>query len=135
MAMQTKLDTSPVILQYDVSYQSNGDIGTNVNYCITGLYYYPVLTQTGTIGYFGTDGKIAVVYKNNGTERVDYWVLQDAQSPRACLNTGSDAIKFSLKTIELDNCYAYLQETGQIFFAGKNSPYYGYTNINDMPQA
>lgn len=134
MTMQThKLDTSPVILQYGVLYKTNGDVETNADYCVTDLYYYPTLTETATIAYYGMGGERCVVYKNSGTTYMDYWFLMDSQSPRKVINVGSDAIKFTLKMSELDNCYAYLQDTGQIFFAGKNSIYYGYTNINDMP--
>ncbi len=43
------------------------------------------------------------------------------------------AARWSIKKENLDECYAYYERTGQIFFAGKHSPYYGYTNINDMP--
>lgn len=133
MAMQeTTLDTSPVILQYGVSYASNGTIQTDAGYCVTAMYYYPVLPVTGTIGYYGTQTKNAPNYKNNGTTYVDWWALQESESPRRCLPKGTDAIKFTLKTSMLDDCYAYLQDTGQIFFAGKNSVYYGHRNISEL---
>ena len=134
LMQQSGLDTSPVILAYNAIYNANGYINQvdGAGYCVTDLYYYPTLTATGTIGYFGTDSKTCVVYKNNGTTKVDYWALQENQSPRKCINTGSDAIKFTLKMSDLDDCYAYLQDTGQIFFAGKNSIYYGHRNISEL---
>lgn len=42
-------------------------------------------------------------------------------------------IRFSLQTADADDSYAYCLSTGQIFFAGKNTDYFGYSNINNIP--
>ena len=127
------VDTSPIIVAYDSKYTGNGSIYQEVGFCCTALYSYLPMQRTGTIAYYGTSGKIMVLYRNNGSERVDHWNLQNARSPRTCINVGTDSAVFTLETSELPDCYAYIVDTGQILFAGKNSPYYGYTNINDMP--
>ena len=132
-----KLDTSPKILQYDATYLANGSIDTtevSQGYCVTDKYAYPTIENTaGTIAFYGTYSKIALVYKNGGSEKMDYWTLANAGSPRQCLNAGSDAIAFTLAMSTLDDSYCYIVDTGVILFAGKNTIYYGYKNINDMP--
>ena len=129
-----KIDTSPVILAYDTKYQNIGTTTAFVGLCITAKYFYPQLESKGTLAFHGTDidgNCTCIVYRNAGTEQMDYWVLKDAQSPRNFINIGSDAMAFTLVTSQIDNSYAYIVETGQILFAGKNSIYYGKKNIND----
>ena len=129
------IDTSPVIVAYDSSYRPNGSIQQRVGTCCTALYSYLPMQTKGTIAFYGTGttGINMVLYKNNASKRVDFWPLNDTQSPRNCINVGTDSAVFTLEMSKLSDCYAYIVETGQILFAGKNSPYYGYTNINDMP--
>ena len=127
------IDTSPKIVAYDSAYGSSGNAVYAEGFCRTDLYSYLPMQIKGTIAYYGTSSKIMVLYKNNGGARVDYWVLHNEQSPRKCINVGTDSAVFTLETSKLPDCYAYIVDTGQILFAGKNSPYYGYTNINDMP--
>lgn len=127
------IDTSPKIVAYDSTYGINGNIVNAEGYCCTALYSYLPMQIKGTIAYYGTSGKIMVLYKNNGSVKVDYWILQNEQSPRTCINVGTDSAVFTLEMSKLPDCYAYIVDTGQILFAGKNSLYYGYTNINDMP--
>lgn len=127
------VDTSPIIVAYDSRYSGNGSIRQEVGFCCTALYSYLPMQRTGTIAFYGTSGKIMVLYRNNGSNRVSNWNLREAQSPRTCIDEGTDSAVFTLETSKLPDCYAYIVETGQILFAGKNSPYYGYTNINDMP--
>ena len=127
------IDTSPIIVAYDSEYVSDGSTRQSVGFCCTALYSYLPMQTKGTIAFYGTSGKNMVLYRNNGSQRVDYWVLYNAQSPRTCINVGTDSAVFTLETSKLPDCYAYIVDTGQILFAGKNSPYYGYTNINDMP--
>lgn len=63
----------------------------------------------------------------------DYWTTRTGESDsRSVINANSNGIAVSVGNEHIDDAYAYLPD-GQILFAGKNSPYYGYTNINDMP--
>lgn len=130
LAMQTTvLDTSPIIAQYDKRISVRNDVDAE-DFCITQRYYYPPSDAFQTLAYFGTDGAQCRVYKND--EYMDYWTLAVAQSPRECINIGSDAIAITLSMFKLDESYAYIVETGQIFFAGKNTPYYGHRNISEL---
>lgn len=63
---------------------------------------------------------------------MDYWTLGVTQSPRKFINIGSDAIAITLSMFRLDESYAYIVETGQILFAGNNTPYYGHRNISEL---
>lgn len=49
------------------------------------------------------------------------------------INAGANEISCSIYLPLIDTTYAYIKESGDILFAGKRTPYYGYTNINDMP--
>ena len=63
------------------------------------------------------------------------WIIGhwgETQSPKECINIGSDAIEITLSMFRLDESYAYIVETGQILFAGKNTPYYGHRNISEL---
>ena len=68
--------------------------------------------------------------KSNGSG--DYWY-----GPSRNIAGRPVKIRFSMTIAKLnaETEYAYSETTGQIFFAGKNTPYFGYKNINDMPQS
>ena len=40
-------------------------------------------------------------------------------------------VRINLPMDKLSQCYAYNDATGAVYFAGKDTPYYGKTNIND----
>lgn len=127
------IDTSPIIIAYDSRYMANGDIGVREGTCVTGIYSYQSSAEQRTIVYYvgNSNGKIMIAYKDN--KKIDYWGLPSDLSERKIINVGSNGLAFMLDMDAIDLSHAYIKETGQIFFAGKNSPYYGYTNINDMP--
>lgn len=62
---------------------------------------------------------------------VDYW--KEHETRKKCINAGANEITCSIYLPLIDTTYAYIKESGDILFAGKRTPYYGYTNINDMP--
>lgn len=126
------IDTSPKILYENSRYSANGTVSADIDKCCTIIYNY-TRNETGTkltLAYSGSAG-VMLVY-NDGV-KIDYWLLNDAQSPRAVINNGSNGVAFTLFNAHLATSYAYIVSTGEILFAGKNTPYYGYTNINDMP--
>ena len=134
MAMQkTKLDTSPIIREYNTEYNPYNLSPVYADgFCTTVVYQYPILTATATIAYYGTDGRNMILLKNDAAVYMDYWRLTHPDNPRKCMNAGSDGAMFTLNMEMIDDCYAYLVETGQIFFAGKNTPYYGHRNISEL---
>lgn len=131
MMQNAVLDTSPEIIAYDKKTPNNsGGLISNEGTCVTRLYEYPAqaTTQTLVTSYVSnavrtfTDGK----YK-------DYWSWNSREGYyRNVINVGSNALQCTIITDNLDDCYAYLSETGQILFAGKNSIYYGHRNISEL---
>ena len=136
-AAKKTIDTSPRILQYGVRY-GNGNPATKPliednNYCITDKYEYEPQSTKQTLVTNGI-GNTLLVFGTTG-EYMDYWVWPNTAdgTQRTVINVNSGMLSCCILISALDTTYAYLKETGQILFAGKNSPYYGYTNINDMP--
>lgn len=136
------IDTSPKIAEYGVSWgRANGVKRTNLyNWCITERYELnPIYGRINVVGYIGADNT-NITFQYYGIKDDDSsfegWYYFNGASSRAIGSTNAtlQEITFSIKTDIIDNAYAYIKETGQILFAGKNTPYYGYTNINDMPQ-
>ena len=122
------IDTSPKIAEYGKYCGRSGQgIVDDEVWCYT--EYYPLLTN----GYQyicdnTTDSNHTFQYSTNADGTAwNFWY-----GPRRRISV-YNVIRFSIKIDKLDDAYAYSERSGQIFFAGKNTPYYGYTNINDMP--
>lgn len=47
------------------------------------------------------------------------------------VNEAYDGLKFCVWIFGAEESYAYINETGRVLFAGKNTPYYGKSNIHD----
>ena len=47
------------------------------------------------------------------------------------LDANKRFIRLNLSMEQMSGAYAYNSTTGQVYYAGKDSPYYGKTNIND----
>ena len=134
------IDTSPKIAEYGVCWnRTQGGKTANDNWCITEWYdfnplYHGVMHVSG---YVGADNAFITfqyegVYDNSNIYK-DWYYFVGQSRVIGGLNVTVNKITFSIEVTKIDDAYAYIEETGQILFAGKNSPYYGYTNINDMP--
>ena len=122
------LDTSPRIAEYG-KYLNRSTTGTAINegWCYTDWYDINPIKEFITIKDNVTDIIHTFQYvMQNGTR--DYWY-----GPTRPLSGSPYTIRFSIQITNIPTCYAYSETTGQIFFAGRNTPYYGYTNIHDMP--
>ena len=64
------------------------------------------------------------------TNGIPNWTTQESE--RDILNAGSNEISCSIYLPIIDTTYAYIKETGQILFAGKDSIYYGHKNISEL---
>lgn len=139
------IDTSPKIAEYGKAC-AYGNIGerTESKLCVTEWYSFDAETKGQVYLYNAPYATAPVRFcnyqfygtKSDGTIVRDWHYNISADNPRRIIGwngTTLAEIRFSIPIGEIDDAYAYVQETGQIFFAGKNSPYYGYTNINDMP--
>lgn len=122
------------IINSDGSISAYNGAGVTDYYPATGgdvvVYLNPVSSLP--IVSNGQLGKICV-YDSSKT-KIDYW------NCRVNGNQGSFTVKSSAGNgyirinIDMDNIagsYAYNATTGVIYYAGKDTPYYGKTNIND----
>lgn len=129
------LDTSPIIIQYGVKFPQ-GDPETvglvaDSSCCITDKYQYEQSNKVQTLVARGITTAL-IIYNSDGAY-IDWWSWWSGTTERRAINTQSAMISCTILIDQLTTAYAYIKDTGQILFAGKNSPYYGYTNINDMP--
>lgn len=126
------LDNRPKIRAYDKQYHNDGSVKDYTGRCITKLY--PV-NYTGNQGitHYGLQYYF-VCYKDNGATLVDYWSTNSTIEERrnGAINDGSDCIAATIQTDMIDDCYLINRSTGEIFFAGKNSIYFGHKNISEL---
>lgn len=133
MGQKKVLDTTPIILENNARLATDGSVITTTDgRCITAIYDCHVTNNRRTFIHYGLS-QSTINYKNGAY--YDYW---NNQSPNEIKTTvlakdGTEQMQFTVVSNLIDDCYVIYENTGQILFAGKNSPYYGYTNINDMP--
>lgn len=140
MQQNKVLDTSPRIAEQGKYWNRTfGSTTSNANWCITG--WYDVIDETcdpryTTInGYVGTDSS-SITFQYNLTNGTTNWFYFAGVNPRRVLSREVEyrltSISFSIEIAEIDNSYAFIVETGQILFAGRNTIYYGHTNISEL---
>lgn len=128
------INTSPRIAEYGKRLRNKSIMEANSNCCYTEWYQVddvPTVTYSFMWGGSGLQGDVySSVFqtaKADGTP-IDYYYWN-----RPYLFAGSEKIRFTLLISGIEDSWAYNPTDGQIWFAGKNTIYYGYTNINDMP--
>lgn len=105
------------------------DAGTSGNF----IYYNP---STPSLWYLPTSpicGRI-IQYAGNAENqtRTDYWnCYMDGTERNFALSENKRFVRLNLPMENLSKVYAYNSATGQVYYAGKDTPYYGKTNIND----
>lgn len=125
-------NTSPRIAEYNK--RLTGATGTEnvTGYCYTDWIIANPTTFIGeqpVIEFGGIPVNSNYKYQfETSTGAYDYWYPSKPQLP-----SGSKRIRFTLKMETLSSAYAYNKYSGQIYFAGPDTIYYGYININDMP--
>ena len=132
------IDTSPKIAEYGkaCALSATGERESETN-CITEWYDFdPMQTGYMMLHYYIKDMSIS---RNTNYQYIDnqghhdwYYSRSDYTRNIGWANSQLSQIRFTIVTADIDDVYAYVENTGQIFFAGRNTPYYGYTNINDM---
>ena len=144
------LDTSPVIAQYEYGLDQSGGISQNSILCYTDFYDIPDGYTGGITALVPYDdetsswsvGNTCLQVFNDDTFKT-YWSFGSVVytkdgvggEPKNCnlyYASAFPANKFrmTLLTKYLDDSYAYFKDTGDIIFAGANTPYYGMTNID-----
>lgn len=131
-------DTRPKITNTGSFLHQNGTIGTNENACVTDFYSFNFesLPYTLFVNFGGIIGEASphfCTYNESKTQVNQYstgkletkyfaWGSSDPIPPpffRASLYGDGSA------------SYAYIQQTGEVIFAGANSPYHGMHNISE----
>lgn len=108
----------------------------------TSLYPAGIIPYADSV--FIANGNIMVAYDDNGTEVIyvaekttstDNRWAQKSSSPTEFKNEWTveeyTQLAFSVDTRYLDDAYMYHYPTGQVFFAGRNTPYFGMKNISE----
>lgn len=136
-ATAASTDTSPVIAGTGCSLNISGGISSieRPGTCYTDFYELQanaaklilLFADTEDIS-FSSDGKLQFW---DDAKFVEYWSPAVYRNSEHAYNIASGATKFrtSLVINGAEDSYAY-DDTGHIYFAGKNTKYYGMSNIN-----
>lgn len=141
MMMQARvecLDTTPIILDY--GRRLNRGEG----------YYIESLSNICTTDYYNiepSDSVQYITYKLNSITDsylnyhcykdgvyIDYWSersVGDAIITDSKVSAGANQLRFTLFVDKIDDSFCYVNNTGKILFAGKNTEYYGKRTIYD----
>lgn len=137
LTMNRKTDTSPKIAEHGVNWNRTfGGKTTNDNWCITDWYNVEnaPFSDANIQGFVGADSDSITFQYHLSNGSTDWYYFAGVNPRKLSIGTNRKIvdITFSLQEAEIDNSYAYIVETGQIFFAGKNTPYYGHRNIAEL---
>lgn len=78
---------------------------------------------------YGSDGAV-LAYTSETTPAINNTGTEGKFSFVGGTTDGAAQVRFSIFTDYMDDSYAYFVNTGNIIFAGKNTPYYGMANID-----
>lgn len=138
------VDTTAVIAQYGVGLTVDGGVVEQTETCITDFYDIPEGYTDKINGVFPAGDKWSTSASNlqifNDDVFKTYWsetsLLRDLGSGEVSQNLyyisawPANKVRFVLYTAYVDDSYLYFTGTGDIIFAGKNTPYYGLANID-----
>lgn len=126
--MISRIISSPPYLS-----SQNGVVATDFIYVgTTGKFVYFNPTDA-TVAPSGTVGQLLQYDSNNANSAfTDWWNCNMRGDERTiALGTNKKFIRLNLSMEQMSGAYAYNSATGQVYYAGINTPYYGKTNIND----
>ena len=135
-ASAATLDTSPVIAKTGYSLDSTGGEIVTDGGCYTSLYALQEGAKTLTM-YIADSVDVAFASYGkmqfwDATQQVEYWSPMTNRNKEHAYTIANGATRFrtSLALADIENSYAY-DDTGHVYFAGKNTQYYGKENIHD----
>ena len=141
-ASAATLDTSPAIAKTGYSLSSDGG---EYSYATDGACYtefYALKTGAKTLTLYIADS-VDVAFGPGGkmqfwdaAQQVEYWSPMPYRNKEHAFTISNGATRFrtSLALADIESSYAY-DDTGHVYFAGKNTQYYGKENINDPTSA
>lgn len=94
------------------------------------VYFNPLDT---TIAPSGTVGNLLQYDSDNVNSSFTNWWSCRMNGDERSISLGANTqfIRLNLSMEKMSDAYAYNSATGQVYYAGINTPYYGKTNIND----
>ena len=135
---------NPAVSIMENYYQDRSAVLAN-NYFIAkehaGVTDYIYIGTSGTIKYYNPQSSLAnasgnlghiLQFNTQGESQTEYWNCK-LNATEASF-TAASTKKYARINVDLRNLagsYCYNQTTGQVYYAGKDTPYYGKTNIND----
>lgn len=101
-------------------------VGTTGNF----IYFNPLDT---TIAPSGTVGNLLQYSSDNVNSSFTEWwnCRMNGDERSVALASDKKFIRLNLSMEQMSGAYAYNSATGQVYYAGINTPYYGKNNIND----
>ncbi len=111
----------------------NGAAATDFIYAgTTGNFVYFNPSDT-TIAPSGIIGNLLQYSSDNvDSSFTNWWNCRMVGDERSvALGANTQFVRLTLSMEQMSGAYAYNSATGQVYYAGKDSPYYGKTNIND----
>ena len=135
-------DTTAQIAEYGYSWgRGKYAKDANANYGISVFYNYSLSSSNRTLVTMCLNPSTMLMLQKDGVYK-DWWgqttipaggTWQTTEGERKVINANTNEVSCSIYLPLINNTYAYIKESGEILFAGKHTPYYGYTNISDMP--
>ena len=128
-------NTNPVITDYDKRLANTGNLQNQTGMCVTDYYDVTDTSITGHNYYTEETAPYSVanmlVYVDTSVANHYNMVSNNTKTVSFASYEGVNKVRFTLYTSGLSNCYAYETNTGNILFAGVDSPYYGMSNISE----
>lgn len=135
-ASAATLDTSPAIAKTGYSLYSDGEEYRNATDGACYTEFYTLKTGAKTLTMYIADS-VDVSFSAGGkmqfwdaAQQVEYWSATAYRNKEHAFPIANGATRFrtSLALADVEASYAY-DDTGHIYFAGKNTQYYGKENI------
>lgn len=137
-ASAATLDTSPAIAKTGYSLNSTGGEFRNATDGACYTEFYALKTGAKTLTMYLADS-VDVAFSAGGkmqfwdaAQQVEYWSAMAYRNKEHAFVIADGATRFrtSLALADIENSYAH-DDTGHVYFAGKNTQYYGKENIHD----
>lgn len=132
-AYEQGLDTTPVIMEYNKQWNSSGNTESKNGYCVTEKYKVP---WTAGMKY-----KVKTSNTASHSSRICAWTGNETNFSTSWERSSGEInvnytfancwLSCTLETADIDDCYLYENNSGNIIFAGRNTPFYGKQNINE----
>lgn len=92
------------------------------------IYFNPISSLKNSAGIFGN----VLQFASASGAYTDFWNCR-MNGTEGSFATGGNRqyCRINVDLRNLAGSYCYNQTTGQVYYAGKDTPYYGKTNIND----